>query len=72
MALLAECCKRNDEKGATELLQEVHPALCVVYQAELVSFLLKPAPGYEGFAKGIFSNVQHLILTRRALPLRNR
>ena len=23
MALLAECCKRNDEKGATELLHNV-------------------------------------------------
>jgi hypothetical protein len=44
MALLAECCKRNDEKGVTELLQETFPLLHVVYQAEVVRFLLKPAP----------------------------
>jgi hypothetical protein len=61
MALLAECCKRNDEKGVTELLQETFPLLHVVYQAEVVRFLLKPTPGYEGFAKGVFGNVQHLV-----------
>jgi hypothetical protein len=61
MALLAECCKRSDEKGATELLQEMFPLLHVVYQAEVVRFLLKPTPGYEGFAKGVFGNVQHLV-----------
>jgi hypothetical protein len=61
MALLAECCKRNDEKGATELLQETFPLLHVVYQAEVVRFLLKPTPGCEGFAKGVFGNVQHLV-----------
>ena len=36
MALLAECCKRNDENGATELLNETLPLLHVVYQAEVV------------------------------------
>ena len=61
MALLAECCKRNDEKGATELLHEVLPQLHVVYQAEVVRFLLKPTPGHEGFAKRVFGNVQHLV-----------
>jgi hypothetical protein len=59
--LIAECCKRNDEKGATELLQETFPLLHVVYQAEVVRFLLKPTPGHEGFAKGVFGNVQHLV-----------
>ena len=61
MALLAECCKRNDEKGATELLQGTFPLLHVVYQAEVVRFLLKPTPGHEGFAKRVFGNVQHLV-----------
>jgi hypothetical protein len=60
MGLLAECCKRNDEKAATELLQETFPLLHVVYQAEVVRFLL-PTPGYEGFAKAVFGNVQHLV-----------
>ena len=61
MALLAECCKRDDEKGATELLHDTFPLLHVVYQAEVVRFLLKPAPGHEGFAKRVFDNVQHLV-----------
>ena len=61
MALLAECCKQNDEKGATELLHDTFPQLHVVYQAEVVRFLLKPMPGYEGFAKRVFGNVQHLV-----------
>jgi len=61
MALLVECGKRNDAKGATELLQDTFPQLHVVYQAEVVRFLLKPAPGHEDFAKRVFSNVQHLV-----------
>ena len=61
MALLAECCNRNDEKAATELLLETFPLLHVVYQAEVVRFLLKPTPGYEGFTKRVFANVQHLV-----------
>jgi hypothetical protein len=61
MALLAECCKRNDENGATELLRETLPLLHVVYQAEVVRFLLKPTQGYEGFAKRVFGKVQHLV-----------
>jgi hypothetical protein len=61
MTLLAECCKRKDEKGAAELLEETFPLLHVVYQAEVVRFLLKPTPGYEGFAKGVFGKVQHLV-----------
>jgi hypothetical protein len=27
----------------------------------VVRFLLKPTPGHEGFAKGVFGNVQHLV-----------
>jgi len=61
MALLAECCNRNDEKAATELLLDTFPLLHVVYQAEVVRFLLKPAAGHEGFAKRIFDNVQPLV-----------
>jgi hypothetical protein len=61
LALLAECSKRNDEKGATELLLETFPLLHVVYQAEVVRFLLKPTTGCEGFAKGVFRHVQHLV-----------
>jgi hypothetical protein len=61
MALLAECCKRNDEKGASELLHNTFPQLHVVYQAEVVRFLLRPTPGHEDFAKRVFSNVQHLV-----------
>ena len=61
MGLLAECCKRNDEKAATELLHETFPLLHVVYQAEVVRFLLRPTPGYEGFATAVFGNVQHLV-----------
>jgi hypothetical protein len=61
MALLAECCKRNDEKGATELLHDTFPLLHVVYQAEVVRFLLKPTPGHEDFTKRVFGNVQHLV-----------
>ena len=61
MALLAECCKRIDEKGATELLHNMFPLLHVVYQAEVVRFLLKPTPGHEDFAKRVFGNVQHLV-----------
>jgi hypothetical protein len=61
MGLLAECCKRNDERGATELLHDTLPLLHVVYQAEVVRFLLKPTPSYEGCAKRVFANVQHLI-----------
>jgi hypothetical protein len=61
MALLAECCKRNDEKGATELLHNTFPLLHVVYQAEVVRFLLRPTPGHEDFAKRVFGNVQHLV-----------
>ena len=58
MALLAECCKRNDEKGATDLLRNTFPLLHVVYQAEVVRF---PTPGREDFAKRVFGNVQHLV-----------
>jgi hypothetical protein len=61
MALLAECCKRNDEKGATELLHNTFALLHVVYQAEVVRFLLRPTPGHEDFAKRVFGNVQHLV-----------
>jgi len=61
MALLAECCKRNDEKAATELLHNAFPGLHVVYQAEVVRFLLRPAPGHEDFAKRVFGNVLHLV-----------
>jgi hypothetical protein len=61
MALLVECGKRNDAKGATELLHGTLPVLHVVYQAEVVRFLLKPAPGHEDFAKCVFGNVQHLV-----------
>ena len=61
MASLAECCKRDDEKGATELLHDTLPLLHVVYQAEVVRFPLKPTPGREGFAKCVFANVQHLV-----------
>jgi hypothetical protein len=61
MSLLAECCKRNDEKGATELLHNTFPLLHVVYQAEVVRFLLRPTPGHEDFAKRVFANVQHLV-----------
>jgi len=61
MALLAECCKRGDEKAAVDLLQETLPLLHVVYQAEVVRFLLKPTPGHEDFAKRVFGNVQHLV-----------
>jgi hypothetical protein len=39
---LAECCKRDDEKRASELLHNTFPLLHVVYQAEVVRFLLKP------------------------------
>jgi len=60
MALLAECCKQDDEKGATDLLHDTFPLLHVVYQAEVVRFLLKPTPGHEDFAKRVFGNVQHL------------
>jgi hypothetical protein len=35
--------------------------LHVVYLAEAVRLLLKPAPGHEGFAKRVFGNVQHLV-----------
>ena len=72
MALLAECWNRNDEKGATELLQETFPLLHVVYQAEVVRFLLKPTPGHEGFAKGVFGNVQHLVPYEAYAASRNR
>ena len=72
MALLAECWNRNDEKGATELLQETFPLLHVVYQAEVVRFLLKPMPGHEGFAKGVFGNVQHLVPYEAYAASRNR
>ena len=63
---------RNDEKGATELLQETFPLLHVVYQAEVVRFLLKPMPGHEGFAKGVFGNVQHLVPYEAYAASRNR
>ena len=36
MALLAERCKRDDENGATNLLQEALPLLHVVFQAQVV------------------------------------
>jgi hypothetical protein len=61
MALLAECCKRDDEKGATELLHDTFCQLHVVHQAEVVRFLLKPTLGHEVFAKRVFGNVQHLV-----------
>jgi hypothetical protein len=61
MALLAESCKRDDEKGASDLLHNTLPLLHVVYQAEVVRFLLKPTPGHEDFAKRVFGNVQHLV-----------
>jgi hypothetical protein len=61
MSLLVECCKRNDEKGATELLHNTFPLLHVLYQAEVVRFLLRPTPGHEDFAKRVFGNVQHLV-----------
>jgi len=61
MALLAECCKHNDEKGAPNLLQETLPLLHVVYQAEVVRYLLKPVPAHEGFRRSVFSNVRHLV-----------
>ena len=33
----------------------------MVYQAEVVRFLLKSTPAHEGFAKRVFGNVQHLV-----------
>jgi hypothetical protein len=42
-------------------LQETLPLLHVVYQAEVVRFLLKPIPGHEDFAKRVFGNVRRLV-----------
>jgi len=44
----------------------------VVYQAEVVRFLLKPAPGHEGFATASSVVCSTSFLTRRTLPSRNR
>jgi hypothetical protein len=58
---LQNAASATTRRGTTELLQETLPLLHVVYQAEVVRSLLKPTPGNEGFAKGVFGNVQHLI-----------
>ena len=32
-----------------------------MYLAEVSRFLLEPAPGHEGLARSVFSNVQHVV-----------
>ena len=72
LALLAECCKHNDEKGATELLRNTFSLLHVVYQAEVVRFLLNRRPGTKISLSASSAMCRTSFLTRRTLPSRNR
>src|SRR5215831_1985919 len=63
-------CRRRPTERA--MGHDTLPLPHVVYQAEVVRFLLKPAPGHEGFATASSVVCSTSFLTRRTLPSRNR